>query len=51
VDVETEVLEDPAEFDARLRSIPGVIETGLFCGLAERAFLGRADGVREILLP
>jgi ribose 5-phosphate isomerase A len=51
VDVETEVLEDPAEFDARLRSIPGVIETGLFCGLAERAFLGTADGVREIRLP
>jgi len=51
VDVETEVLEDPAEFDARLRSIPGVIETGLFCGLAGRAFLGTADGVREIRLP
>jgi ribose 5-phosphate isomerase A len=51
VDVETEVLEDPAGFDARLRSIPGVIETGLFCGLAERAFLGTANGVREIRLP
>ncbi len=48
VDIETEVLEDAAGFDAGLRGIPGVIETGLFCGLADLAFLGTAGGIREI---
>jgi ribose 5-phosphate isomerase A len=51
VDVETEFLEDPDEMEARLKSIPGVVESGLFCGLADRAFLGTADGVREIRRP
>jgi len=51
VDVETEFLEDPYEMEARLKSIPGVVESGLFCGLADRAFLGTTDGVREIRRP
>ena len=29
---------------ARLKQIPGVVEHGLFIGLAERALLGRPDG-------
>jgi ribose 5-phosphate isomerase A len=35
---------------SRLKAIPGVVEHGLFIGLAERALLGRPDGgVDEIL--
>ena len=32
--------EDPEEFDAELRTIPGVIETGFFFGLAKRVIVG-----------
>jgi ribose 5-phosphate isomerase A len=43
---------DPGELDRELRSIPGVVETGLFCGLAHRVFVGLPDGtVQEILPP
>jgi ribose 5-phosphate isomerase A len=35
----------------RLKQIPGVVEHGLFIGLAERALLGRPDGDIELLLP
>lgn len=51
VDVETEPLENPSFLEERVRRIPGVIESGIFCGLAGRAFLGTPDGVREIRLP
>jgi ribose 5-phosphate isomerase A len=43
-----------ADLDAlgpRLKQIPGVVEHGLFIGLAERALLGRPDGGIELLLP
>jgi ribose 5-phosphate isomerase A len=40
---------DPAELDAQLRRVPGVVEHGLFLGMAERALLGRADGTVEVL--
>jgi ribose 5-phosphate isomerase A len=35
---------DPAELDLALRRVPGVVEHGLFLGMAERALLGRPDG-------
>ena len=41
-----------ADIDAlgpRLREIPGVVEHGLFIGMAERALLGRPDGGVEVL--
>jgi ribose 5-phosphate isomerase A len=34
----------PAELDARLQAIPGVVETGLFCGMAKAAYFGQDDG-------
>lgn len=37
-------IEDPGGFDARLRAIPGLVETGLFVGLADEALLGTVDG-------
>ncbi|MCI4350035.1 MAG: ribose 5-phosphate isomerase A [Thermoplasmata archaeon] len=45
-------ITDPARLDRTLRDLPGVVETGLFVGLAHRAYLGHADGtVREIVRP
>jgi len=32
------------EVDTQLRSVPGVIETGLFCGIASVAYFGNQDG-------
>ena len=40
----------PAEVEADLRSKVGVVETGLFIGLAERAVVGSPDGtIRELV--
>ncbi len=45
-------IERPAEVDRDLRSRVGVVETGLFVGLAERVVVGASDGtVRELLPP
>jgi len=38
----------PANLENEINSIPGVIENGLFLGMAERAILGTADGIRYI---
>jgi ribose 5-phosphate isomerase A len=36
--------------DAVLRAIPGVVDTGLFLGTAERVLVGHADGRVEVLV-
>lgn len=42
-------IEDAGMLDFDLRQIPGVVETGLFLGMAEMAILGNEDGtVRKI---
>lgn len=43
-------IPDPAALSAVLSTIPGVVEHGLFLGLASAAVIGRNDGV-EWLLP
>jgi ribose 5-phosphate isomerase A len=40
-------IEDPAELEAALDRIPGIVETGLFIGLAHRVVIGRDDGTIE----
>jgi ribose 5-phosphate isomerase A len=39
----------PEELGLELRQVPGVVEHGLFLGMAERALLGRPDGGVEVL--
>ncbi|HXP31168.1 MAG TPA: ribose-5-phosphate isomerase RpiA [Stellaceae bacterium] len=41
-------IADPAALEARLKAITGVVESGLFVGLADQAVIGGPDGV-EIL--
>jgi ribose 5-phosphate isomerase A len=41
------VIEDPEETAAEIRSIVGVVEHGLFLGMAEMALVAGADGVTE----
>jgi ribose 5-phosphate isomerase A len=47
-DCAIEVLSDPAMLDAQLAGIVGVVETGLFLGLASAVIVGRSTGV-EVL--
>ena len=42
------LIENPAALAEKLSSIPGVVEHGLFIGLAERALIGRARNIEEI---
>ncbi|MFB6227804.1 MAG: ribose-5-phosphate isomerase RpiA [Halobacteriales archaeon] len=41
------VIESPAELGADLDSLPGVVEHGLFVGLADEVYAGTEDGVRQ----
>lgn len=46
-DVHTGPLRDPRELDRQLRSIPGVVETGLFLGRAHVVLVAGETGVSE----
>jgi ribose 5-phosphate isomerase A len=49
LDCDTGPLEDPAAFAAALKAITGVVDHGLFLGMAERALVVDEDGaVREV---
>jgi ribose 5-phosphate isomerase A len=41
-------IEDPESLDEALRYIPGVVENGLFLGLADIAIIAGEDGVKVI---
>ena len=45
VDCALERIDSPATLDKALLEIPGVVETGLFCGIADIIIYGGADGV------
>jgi ribose 5-phosphate isomerase A len=45
----THSIDNPETFDRQVQSFSGVVETGLFIGLAHRVFVGESDGsVREL---
>jgi ribose 5-phosphate isomerase A len=48
-DVAVGPIDDPAALDQRLRSIPGVVETGLFVGRADRVIVAGSSGIRELV--
>ncbi len=41
-------IPDPADLDRRIRSRAGIVETGLFVGLASEVIVAGADGIRVI---
>ena len=47
LDVDFGPIEDPAALDGRLDRIEGLVENGLFPGMADRILVGESDGVRE----
>jgi ribose 5-phosphate isomerase A len=48
-DMEMSDIPDPRHLEANLKREPGVVEVGLFCGLAERVIYGRPDYTTETL--
>lgn len=48
VDVATSPLDDPAAFDATVRALPGVVDTGLFVGMADLVLVGDGGAAREM---
>jgi ribose 5-phosphate isomerase A len=48
LDLHLEAIEDAAALDAALRAIPGLVETGLFLGMADLLVLGHEDGQVEL---
>jgi len=51
IDVDFGLIEDPPRLENELKSIPGLIESGLFLNMTDRVFVGRADGTVQVLEP
>lgn len=47
-DLRCGVIDEPAALDQRIRAIPGVVETGLFCGRADLVLVATEAGVRKL---
>ena len=48
VDCHFEKITDPSALNDQLRGIPGIVETGLFIGMASKAVIGYADGSTRV---
>jgi ribose 5-phosphate isomerase A len=48
LDVVFGLIEDPEMLETKLRMIPGVVETGLFVGLADVAIFGSSSGIKRV---
>jgi ribose 5-phosphate isomerase A len=46
----THPVSDAAATDREIRELPGVVETGIFIGLADRVYVGRTDGEVDTLI-
>ena len=49
VDVDFGPVDDVKKLDLQLKLIPGVIETGLFVGMADIVYLGKPDGFEKLV--
>ena len=49
VDVDFGVIENPTELNDKLLHIPGIVDTGLFIGMASSTYIGTEDGNVEVL--
>lgn len=48
LDVNAGIIADPGELDARLKAVPGVVETGLFVQRADVVVVAGAQGIRRL---
>ncbi|HUV31950.1 MAG TPA: ribose-5-phosphate isomerase RpiA [Devosiaceae bacterium] len=49
VDLNLARIGDPARLNSELNAIPGVVETGLFCGIASVIVVGEPDGTARVI--
>ena len=49
LDVDFGIIKRPIELNNKIYMIPGVVDTGLFIGMASKAFIGEKDGSTLIL--
>lgn len=50
-DLQAGVITDPADLDIALKTIPGVVETGLFCSRADLVIVAGASGIQKLTPP
>lgn len=48
LDVDFGAIDNAEELNQRLKLVPGIIETGLFIGLADKVYLGKKDGIIKL---
>lgn len=48
IDAHFGLLRKPEELENRLRTLPGVVETGLFVKMVDIAYIGRSSGVEKL---
>ena len=48
LDVKFENIEDPAYLEKELNYIPGVVENGIFSGVADEVLIGSSEGVKVL---
>jgi ribose 5-phosphate isomerase A len=48
IDADFGLIHKPAELESKLKRITGVVETGLFVGMANIAYLGKSSGVEKL---
>jgi len=44
IDAYFKPIDDPHEVERKIKLIPGVVEVGLFCGIADVVYIGRENG-------
>ncbi|MFX1506560.1 MAG: ribose 5-phosphate isomerase A [Promethearchaeota archaeon] len=49
LDVDFGIIKSPIELNSKICVIPGVVDTGLFIGMASKAFIGEKDGSTLII--
>jgi ribose 5-phosphate isomerase A len=49
VDLELGRIADPVRLNGEMNTIPGVVETGLFCGIATTIVVGQPDGSARVI--
>lgn len=51
VDAHLQRIPDPGLLEAKLNSIPGIVECGLFVGIADDAYIASGDGIEKLTRP
>jgi ribose 5-phosphate isomerase A len=49
IDADFGTIESPNDINDTILKIPGVVDTGLFIGMAEKAYIGQKDGTVLVL--